>query len=170
MRYRSRWQLAIALLVCPFGLAGGVREAQAHPLHTTLAQLTYDERTHVMAASIRVFAGDFAAAVAKHKNAPTPNDDRVSDEEAMAYVMGTFRFTNNSRHPMALQWCGLSRAGDVLWLCVRVNDVAPPNALELSDQMLCELFDDQINIVQSAAGAKHTSMLFTKGDGAKRAL
>ena len=40
----------------------------------------------------------------------------------------------------------------------------------LSHQLLCELFDDQINIVQSTAGAKHATMLFTKGDGAKSAM
>jgi hypothetical protein len=36
--------------------------------------------------------------------------------------------------------------------------------------MLCELFDDQINIVQTVSGAKRASMLFTKGDGAKSAM
>ena len=42
--------------------------------------------------------------------------------------------------------------------------------MTLSDQMLCELFDDQINIVQTVAGTNRASMLFTKGDGAKRAM
>jgi hypothetical protein len=42
--------------------------------------------------------------------------------------------------------------------------------VRLSDQMLCELFDDQINIIQATVGAKHASVLFTKGDGAKSPL
>jgi hypothetical protein len=170
MRHRAVCCLALALAMCLAALAVGVRQAEAHPLHTTLVQLTYDERGHVLEASIRVFAGDFAAAVAKRKGAATPDDDRVSDAEALAYVSNTLNITDVAGRVVPLAWCGSRRAGDVLWLCVRASNVAPPNALKLSDQMLCDLFDDQINIVQSAAGAKRTSILFTKGDGAKSAM
>ncbi|MEP7066444.1 MAG: DUF6702 family protein [Gemmatimonadota bacterium] len=146
------------------------RSAGAHPLHTTLAQLTYDEHTRTLESSIRVFAGDFASAVAKRKGLAAPTDDRVSDANAMEYVRNTFRFTDASGHAVPAAWCGSRRAGDVLWLCLRVSNSAPPTALHLADQMLCELFDDQINIVQSTAGTRHSSMLFTKGDGAKSAM
>ena len=170
MRARRRVAIAIACALCVAALAASPRLAEAHPLHTTLVQLTYDERAHVLEGSIRVFAGDFAAAVAKHGGAKTPDDDRVTDAAAFAYVSSTLRFTDAAHRPVALQWCGSRRAGDVLWLCVRAASSAPPTALELSDQMLCELFDDQINIVQAVSGEKHASMLFTKGDGAKRAM
>jgi hypothetical protein len=170
MRYNARLYASVAALACSLGLLASARDAQAHPLHTTLAQLTYDERAHVLEGSIRVFAGDFAAAVAKRKGAAVPDDDRVSDVDALAYVSSTVHVMDAAGRAVPLAWCGSRRAGDVLWLCVRASNVAPPTALTLSDQMLCELFDDQINIVQSAAGAKHTSMLFTKGDGPKRAM
>jgi hypothetical protein len=163
-------RLAIACALCACVVVGVARNADAHPLHTTLAQLTYDDRSRTLEGSIRVFAGDFAAAVAKRKGLPASNDDRVSDADAMAYVVGTLRVTDAAGRAVPLAWCGSRRAGDVLWLCVRAAGVAPPSALRLSDQMLCELFDDQINIVQSTAGTKHTSMLFTKGDGAKSAI
>jgi hypothetical protein len=166
---RAPTHAAIAAVLCVAALASHPREAGAHPLHTTLAQLTYDERTHTLESSIRVFAGDLAAAVAKSKGLPTPHDDRVSDADAMAYVSGAFLVSDARGRAVPLAWCGSRRAGDVLWLCVRVTD-APPNAVKISDQLLCELFDDQINIVQTTAGAKHASMLFTKGDGAKSAM
>jgi len=169
---RARWSVAVvlALVVSVASLLIGVRVADAHPLHTTLVQLTYDERTHTLEGSIRVFAGDFAAAVAKRAGAKTPDDDRVADAAAFGYVTNTLRFTDASGHAVPLAWCGSRRSGDVLWLCVRASSDALPNTLKLSDQMLCELFDDQINIVQTVAGAKRASMLFTKGDGAKSAM
>jgi hypothetical protein len=170
MPFSARWRLPLACSACLVALAARAREAVAHPLHTTLVQLVYDGRAHALEGSIRVFAGDFAAAVAMRKGIATPDDDRVSDAEALAYVSSTVHVTDAAGRAVPLAWCGSRRAGDVLWLCVRASNVGPPTALELSDQMLCELFDDQINIVQSAAGAKHTSMLFTKGDGAKRAM
>jgi len=170
MRRRVTCSLALAFVLAAMALTTGPNEANAHPLHTTLAQLTYHDHERALEGSIRVFAGDFAAAVAKRRHLGLPNDDRVSDADAMEYLRDTFRFTDAGGRAVPLSWCGSRRAGDVLWLCVSASNVAPPDALELSDQMLCELFDDQINIVQSVSGAKHASMLFTKGDGAKSAM
>jgi hypothetical protein len=162
--------LALSLSLCAIALVAAARQAEAHPLHTTLVQLTYDERAHVLDASIRVFAGDFAAAVAKRTRAAMPADDRVADADARAYLSRTFRVIDSAGREVTLQWCGSRRAGDVLWLCLRASGIASTSTLALSDQMLCELFGDQINIVQFISGEKHTSTLFTKGDGAKRAL
>jgi hypothetical protein len=170
MRAPGSVAVALAFVLSVASLLVGVRVADAHPLHTTLVQLTYDERTHVLEGSIRVFAGDFAAAVAKRAGPKTPDDDRIADAAAFGYVTNTLRFIDASGRVVPLTWCGSRRAGDVLWLCVRASSASPPNALKLSDQMLCELFDDQINIVQTVAGAKRASMLFTKGDGAKSAM
>ncbi|HMA02930.1 MAG TPA: DUF6702 family protein [Gemmatimonadaceae bacterium] len=170
IRHLMRRPLAIAFVLGAIAVAARPSNAEAHPLHTTLVQLTYDERAHTLEGTIRVFAGDLAAAVAKHSGAKLPNDDRVSDAAAFAYVSSTFRFTNEGGAALALKWCGSRRAGDLLWICVRTSSNAAPSGFRLSDQMLCELFDDQINIVQTVAGAKHTSMLFTKGDGFKSAL
>jgi hypothetical protein len=169
---RGRWSAMIAIVfsLCVTALALHPREANAHPLHTTLVQLTFDERAHVLVGSIRVFAGDFAAAAAKHGGARAPDDDRVTDSAAFAYVSSTFRLTDAAGRPVVLQWCGSRRTNDLLWLCVRAASTSSPRALELSDQMLCELFDDQINIVQAVSGEKHASSLFTKGDGAKSAM
>jgi hypothetical protein len=169
-RERKRAVIAIAFSLCVTALAAAPRSAEAHPLHTTLVQLTYDERAHVLEGSIRVFAGDFAAAVAKHRGEEAPDDDRVTDAAAFAYVSSTFRVTDAAGHSVALQWCGSRRAGDVLWLCVRAASSATLAALALSDQMLCELFDDQVNIVQAVSGEQRASMLFTRGDEAKRAM
>ena len=150
-----------ALALCGFT---GAR----HPLHTTLAQVTADARAGTLDASIRVFAGDFALAVAKRSGAAAPADDRVSDAASFAYVAATFRLLDAAGKPVTLAWCGSRREGDVLWLCVRAT--TSPGAARLADTMLDELFDDQINIVQTTDGSKKSSVLFTKGDGAKPLL
>ena len=171
VRGRARCSvIAVSLSFCAAAFAFDPREAEAHPLHTTLAQLTFDERAHLLTGSIRVFADDFSAAVSKHAGVKTPDDDRVSDAAAFAYVSSTVQLTDAAHHPVALQWCGSRRVGDLLWLCVRAANTSGPDALQLSDQMLCELFDDQVNIVQAVSGEKHASALFTKGDGAKSVM
>ena len=142
-----------------------VRPVDAHPLHTTLAQLTYDPSSGEMVASIRAFAGDFAAAVAK-RNGGTA--EILGDAASMAYLGGTFQLSDASGRVIRWTWCGARRERDVVFLCVRAARVPP--AARISDQLLCELFDDQVNIVQSESGGRKSSNLHTKGDGAKPAL
>ena len=86
MRRGRRALGAIALSLSCSAISLGARSDASHPLHTTLVQLTYDARGRVLEGSIRVFAGDFAAAVAKRGGAATPNDDRVTDAAAFTYV------------------------------------------------------------------------------------
>ena len=171
MRERNRCcaAIAMALSLC-VAIVSVPREAEAHPLHTTLVQLTYDQPSRALTGSIRVFAADFAAAIAKRGGTNVPDDDRVTDAAAFSYVSSTFRLTDAAGRAVTLEWCGSRRVGDLLWLCVRARGTAAPSTLQLSDQMLCELFDDQINIVQTVSGERHASALFTKGDRAKSAM
>jgi len=42
--------------------------------------------------------------------------------------------------------------------------------LTLSDQLLCDLFDDQVNVVQIVGADRRVIVLFTRGDLPKRLL
>jgi hypothetical protein len=158
--------MALALVMAVVVMVSvAATDADAHPLHTTLAQLTYDPATGEMRASIRAFANDFAAAVVKRKGGAAA---AVGDPEISAYLAAAFQLTDPSGRAIPWTWCGARREGDVVFLCVRAAHVPP--AARISDQLLCELFDDQVNIVQAVSGARKTSNLYTKGDGAKPAF
>jgi len=61
--------------------------------------------------------------------------------------------------------CGTRRQGDLLWLCA--ESTTPARRLALRDQMLCELFADQVNVVRVTDGVTTRSILFTRGDREK---
>ncbi len=123
-----------------------VRGAEAHPLHTTLAQMSYDPVTLQLDASIRVFTSDLALAVAKRSGSTRPIDNAA----AFAYLAATFQLADASGRVIAWTSCGTREEGDVTFLCVRAAKV--PSSARVSDQMLCDLFDDQVNIVQTRRG------------------
>jgi hypothetical protein len=141
-----------------------VRSAEAHPLHTTLTQMNYDPVSLQLDASIRVFTSDLALAVAKRSGSSHSMDDAA----AFAYLAATFQLADASGRVIPWTSCGTRQEGDVTFLCVRAGQV--PSGARVSDQMLCDLFDDQVNIVQAVSGGKKTSNLYTKGDGPKAAL
>jgi uncharacterized protein DUF6702 len=135
-----------------------------HPLHTSLAEVRYDASGSEVQISLRVFAEDFADAVrtSQRLSAATP----VGEEATMAYVARTFVLMSGDRTRVPLAWCGVRREGDLSWICLRGRSPGAKD-LRLTNRVLVERFDDQINIVQVELEGRRTSYLFTARDGTR---
>jgi len=131
--------------------------AAAHPLHTTMAEVSIDRARNTLRIVVRVFADDFGTAV-NFGGTSGPWDAR-----AAAYLARAISAIDETRRPLAMRDCGTRRQGDLLWLCAEAT-VGPARRLALRDQMLCELFADQVNVVRVTDGGMTKSLLFTRGD------
>lgn len=141
------------------------RIARAHPLHTTLATLSYDAATRTVTVSLRVFADDFVAAVT---NTPPRRDPALPPDSVMArYVMPRFTVARAPGRAVALKWCGAKRVGETLLLCLRGTDAAGLPGMRVLSTLLREHFDDQVNMVQATYGGRRHMLLFTKRDDAR---
>lgn len=158
--------LATALVTTGPSLAA--RAASAHPLHTTLTEISVDAARHTVRAVIRVFGDDIGAALS-HRTGRRPIARVVADDsQAAAYVFSQFSFVDHASHVMPPRSCGVKRSGDLLWVCLEADLSGDPRGVSVRDAVLCEVFSDQVNIVQVAGGREATSILFTRGDGPKR--
>jgi hypothetical protein len=134
----------------------------AHPLHTTLTQLSYDAAARVMTVSVRVFADDFGDAVMGRRR----TDGRVAptDSAALRYVTGRLALRRADGAPIALQWCGMRRDGETLLLRFRAVGQPSPAGVRIRNALLAEMFPDQVNIVQASYGGARRTLLFTPRD------
>lgn len=119
----------------------------AHPIHSTLTELSEDRARGVVRASIRVFADDY--------------------ERAPARVSASFAFVDRSGRTLPATPCGIRRAGEVYLLCLESPASSGLAGLKVRAAMLCELYDDQVNVVQGVVAGARRSLLFTRGDGVK---
>lgn len=142
-------------------VAGSPVLVRAHPLHTTLTNVSFDPARKNERAVIRVFMDDFGKAVAAHARARSPGDITYGD--ALRYVASSFSTAGLDRRPLPLSFCGARRSGDLVWFCVETAADTP--TLMLRDNLLCDLFSDQVNIVQTSSD--HQTLLYTCGDGYK---
>ena len=153
--------LALGILLVP-----AVRAAVAHPLHTTLTQLSYDASARVLNVSVRVFADDFSAAVMRRANeggvVVIPPDSAM-----MRYVSGRFVLQGAGGGAIPLRWCGMRRDGEALFLCLRATAQPSPAGARMRNALLSEMFADQVNIVQASYGGTRRTLLFTPRDGMK---
>ncbi len=134
---------------------------EAHPLHTSLAEISFDAAHGLVLVSLRVFADDFTAA-SRAMSSP------AGQSPLFTYALSTFIVRDNAGHPVALVSCGGKRVGDLMWLCFRGRFPSYPHGASVTSRILFDKYKDQINVVQAGYLGRKTSLLFTPGDGAKQ--
>ncbi|MEO7522302.1 MAG: DUF6702 family protein [Gemmatimonas sp.] len=159
-------RLLTAIAAC--AIVTGSADASVHPLHTTLAQLQYDASRRELTVSLRVFTDDFSAAVSRHARARLAAGASPPVAAMYRYVTSRFILTDAAGKPVSLDGCGVRRASELLFICLRASVATPPTGMRLRNALLVEWFDDQVNIVQYVAGSARRTTMFTPGDGAKR--
>lgn len=147
-----------------------VAEANAHPLHTTLSELTYAAGTGAIDVSVRLFADDFTAVVT---GTPTTDARRVTlpaDSAMFRYVNERFAIVvRDSRGAMTrvpMQWCGAKHEGEVVLVCMRGTSRTLRDA-HVRNRLMSEVFEDQVNMMHVTRAGRRQTMLFTRRDGAK---
>lgn len=143
-----------------FLLASALARVAAHPIHATLTELRYDAAKRTVEASIRVFAEDLRDALKREGTAARANAG------AADYARSRFALYDRGQ-AVGLESCGARLSGDLLWLCLVGHGSTGLEGLTVSNRLLFELFNDQVNIVQATAAGRRVSLLFTKGEGAK---
>lgn len=140
--------------------------AGAHPLHTSLAELSYDSRSGRLAVSLRVFVDDFTTASARRRQILASRGGSSRQSPLVDYALESLGIADASGRRIALQPCGGRRVGDLMWLCF--SGIAPRGSrLRVTNRVLFDLYRDQINIVKAVADGRTTNLLFVPGDGAK---
>jgi hypothetical protein len=142
------------------GAALCLTAARRHPLHTTIAEVTYDPATHAVTAVIRIFSDDLARAVRSRGGVP-------DDAGAVAYVRSAFTIVTPDGRALSLGSCGVRTTGDLRWICLRAPVPAGLRGARVLDAVLTDVYADQVNVVTTNDGDRHDSLLFTRGDRPK---
>jgi hypothetical protein len=165
IRFRSR--IAVATLAASAALAAHPSIAHAHPIHTTLTVVTLDRNGASF--TIRAFADDFSAVVARYAGKAAPKDSSVTVADVDRYLTARFALAGADGKLIAYRTCGVRRERDLYWLCIRVEVPNGGRGMTLRDHLLTELHPDQVNIVQVESAAGKKTLLFTK-DNAPRSI
>ena len=152
---------ALALVIA---LAGSPTRADFHPLHTTLAELSIAQDGGVQIV-LRVFVDDFSAAVAGRATIGSAPIATPHDSATARYLGATMVLTDGSGRPVALVLTNMRRTDDLLWITLRAPALRTVAGAHLTNRVLFDRWDDQVNIVQTTIGGRRQTLLFTKRDG-----
>ena len=163
MSHRLRRATVAVLAMGAFG--GAVRRAYSHPLHTTLSEVTIASDGGVQIV-LRAFVDDFSAAVAGRAGALPPPIATPPDSATARYLANAIALTDAKGRGVALGLAGVRRDGNLLWVTLRAPASAGRAVARLTNHVLFERYDDQVNIVQTSIAGRRQTLLFTNRDGA----
>lgn len=155
--------LTVAMLVSP---AGG-----SHKFHVSVSQVEYDEKSRKLELVIRVFADDFENALSGFAKRPVRPDQLAASSRAgelvMGYLRGAVEIRDRGDRPLSLTWSGMEGQTDVWWLYLEAKAPAGIDGARMRNRIFCELFDDQVNIVNTKVRGKQVGTLFEHADDFK---
>ena len=157
--------VAVCALTIALGIGPFARQALSHPLHTTLTEVTVAADGTVTLV-IRAFVDDFAAAIAGRPVAAPAATATPTDSASARYLAANLVIVDEAGRRIPLAVSGTRRASDVIWVTLRSSSSSRRvGAMRLTNRVLFERFDDQVNIVQSTIGGRRQTLLFTKKEG-----
>jgi hypothetical protein len=145
----------------------------AHKFHVSVSQVEYDRARQTARIMIRVFADDLQAAVSRHagrelkiQGAPIGND-REMGGLIHAYLRDRLELRTRDGREVRLNWAGLESTPDVIWLYVEARTPGGLAGAQLRNRLFCELFEDQVNIVNTLHQQKTIGVMFEPKDDFK---
>jgi len=132
----------------------------AHPIHSTLTEVTYDPKAGRVEVVLRVFADDFGTAVARaHAGQTTP---------MARYIGSKLQIQDRRGQAIPLRWVDARRTEEVIW--IRMQGAAPAGlrGATIRNELVFDLFDDQVNILKARYRGGQQTLLFTRAARVKR--
>jgi hypothetical protein len=140
------------------------RRASAHKFHTSFAEADYDAETRSLQITLRTFPDDLDSAVRRRGGKRvSPDDKKAFGAQVFAYLQETFQVRTAKGEAAKLSWVGMDAGVDSAWLYF---EAALPEGVEgarVRQQFLCDLYDDQINLVSVKSGGKRAELRFERG-------
>lgn len=132
-----------------------------HPLHTSATHLVQEADTQSLRVELRLFADDLKTAI---EVAP---EDAGFESLISIYVRQHLVLRDRMGAPIPLRWNGADLVGNVVLMRLRAESLRSLSGVQVANTILCERFEDQVNVVRATYEGRSATLIFTRGDAAK---
>ena len=163
MKSQGFWLvLASVLLMCVAPDAGAMRKA-AHPFYISVCQVDYNPDADALEVSFRIFTDDLERALESmgtdRLRLGTEREAEKADLYISRYLARHVEIEINGRRVSAA-FLGREMDSDATWCYVEVENVPVLKTLTMTNTLLLETFEDQVNLVHVNANGQKRSLVF----------
>ncbi|MEP7279349.1 MAG: DUF6702 family protein [Bacteroidota bacterium] len=132
----------------------------SHPFYVSVTEINYNAKEKILEVSCKLFLEDTEKALQKKLGMPVeltnPKDPKKAQQQVSEYVKKHLVIKADGKS-VNLSFIGYEVEGASLWSYYRVNNIATVHKIEVSSNLLYELYDTQIGIVHVQVGGNKKS-------------
>ena len=147
-------------------------KAEAHPYHVSVAEMRYNAKTQALEISLKLFTDDLEKTLSEMAGKPVAINQSPEVKKLIETYLGkTFRIENNVWQARLPRFLGYEAEADAQWIHFEVS-LKNENLtkIKIRNQVLLEIFPDQINMVNLEINGKKRTLIFKEGEVLKQLL
>ncbi len=139
--------------------------SNAHPFYVSIFQIDYNSENKSLEISVKIFADDLLFALEKNgeKNIFLGEEKERSDTDDLiySYIISKFGLTVNGEKRIP-NFIGKEMEADVVWTYLEIENINELIAIDVSCNLLTEIYPTQSNIIQVNNGKEIKNLLLNK--------
>ncbi|MCX3264113.1 hypothetical protein OQZ29_05115 [Pedobacter agri] len=157
---KVRFLIELLFCIC-FTVSAGIK----HPLHVSTTEVSFNQKDKTLEISCRIFSDDFESILAKNYKQKTdlsnPAMKNAMDEMVKKYINSHLQIKANGK-AVAMKYIGFEIDHEATNIYLEVEKISSLKAVEVTNTILYDLFDDQMSIVHlvKAQTRKSTKILY----------
>lgn len=165
MKLPGSWfVLASVLLISIAPEAGALRKA-VHPFYISVCQVDHNPETGALELSFRVFMDDLELALetmgTDRLRLGTEREAEKADLYISRYLARHVEIAING-HRVSAAFLGKEVESDAIWCFMEVERVPVLETMTMTNTLLLETFEDQVNLVHVNANGQKKSLVFDR--------
>lgn len=121
-----------------------------HPLHVSTTEVNFNAKEKSLEISCRIFTDDFEVALSKQFKAKTdlskPAMHKKMDELVKKYLNANLQYKINGKN-LTANYVGFEKDMEATNIYLEISNISSLQRLSLTNSILYDLYDDQMNIV-----------------------
>ncbi len=139
--------------------------AGAHPIYLSLCQIDYNAENHSLEISVKIFADDLLNALRERKQTDLHLGEQQENQKTNEYIFNYLKDNLDIKidnKPVTVSYVGKEMEDSAVWCFLEVTDIASFSKIQVTDQILTEIYDSQSNVVQVNNKGKILNLLLKK--------
>ncbi|WP_276484524.1 DUF6702 family protein [Paraflavitalea pollutisoli] len=134
--------------------------AVVHPLYVSVTEVNHNATDKNLEIGCKIFTDDFektlTALYKKNVDLINPKDKAETDKQIAEYVRKRFVVKLDGKE-VSLEFVGFERDNDVIWSYFQAPAPLVPKKVEITNSILYELYDKQLNLMHVTVGGVRKS-------------
>lgn len=134
--------------------------AVAHPFFVSVTEINHNAKEKTLEISCKMFLDDTETTLRKQYNTTveltTPKDPKKAQQMVSDYVKKHLQLKIDGK-PVVLEFVGFEVEGASIWTYFQVSNIASVHKIDITNNILYEVYDTQISIMHAQVGGNKKS-------------